>query len=83
MNEPKLFTYTHKFDKYDTFYCVAPNRYTANALLTLFTADIPGYDGFNCDFDCKETSIPIVLDDFMAARFIEMAIELLDNRQIR
>lgn len=75
---PKLFTYTHRFNKYATFQCVAPDRNCANALLTLWADETYGkdYDQRNCDFDGEETDIPIVVDNFMAERFIEMAIEL-------
>ena len=75
---PKLFIYTHKFGKYATFQCIAPYRNCANALLTLWADETYGknYDQRNCDFKCEEIDIPIVIDDFIADRFIEMAIDI-------
>ena len=48
-----LYIYTHKFNKYPTFYAVAPDRNIANALLTLWAHDLSSYDGRNCDFNCQ------------------------------
>ena len=74
---PRLFTYTHKFDKYPTFKCVAPDRNCANGLLTLWANDtFIDYDKRNCDFECTEKDIPIVIDSFIADRVIEMALEI-------
>lgn len=52
----KLYIYTHKFGKYPTFYACAPDRNTANALLTVWADTLSEYDRRNCDFSCEEIS---------------------------
>lgn len=60
MTKTKLYTYTHRFNKYPIFNVCAPDRNTANAMLTIWAHNLPNYDGRNCDFDVKESIIPIV-----------------------
>ena len=76
METAHLFTYKHKFNKYSTFQCVAPDLNTANALLTIWAADLPEYDGRNCDFECKESVIMMVVDTFIADKVVEWAMEI-------
>ena len=57
-----VFTYQHKF--YDNVYfeCVAPDRNTANGMLTIWI-DENYSDVYNCEFYCEEKSIAFCSDN--------------------
>ena len=63
MIKTTLYTYTHKYNKYPTYSVCAPDRNTANGMLTIWADLLPEYDGRNCDFAVTETPINVVTEE--------------------
>ena len=62
MKNLTLYTYTHKWNEYPPFQCVAPNRNCANGLLTLYVQGLESFEELNCHFTCEEKPIQVAID---------------------
>ena len=62
----KLYTFTHSFNKYETYKVVALNRSTANLMLRLHCESITNFDGKLANFACIEEHVDIQLSESVA-----------------